>query len=585
MPLRDDLLELLDIDDAARSAEYEQRQGLSLEVRVIRGHAIATLRETARDAATGTIVLECDQNISRFRRGDTIVLSADGHSFPVELLDFDGTRLEVKGELPQGSQPWLAEAAPPQPNDLVRQALQGIRPAPEVDGSIVQLLEQAGERDHLNGLPAPLAIHPGMQLNEQQAQAAKEAVNRPRLWGMQGPPGTGKSRVASMVAESLAGQGDVVLRRNRRRHAVLVVAQTHEAVNNLLNCIVEMFPQRGTCKIGNAMRNVALDASVTRLSVGQYFQQRRDLRDRGAIIGMTLHLALALSHQADGNPVADTIIVDEAGQVPLASGAALGRLAPSVLLFGDVEQLPPIYAGDAGSHDLAMSVLERVDRLYGLSFLPTTYRMNDVITDAIGRAYYPDENGASRLSATLAAAARRFPIVLVDPTHWVDVALSPDTPIVWVQTQEQGQYQSSEHEARIIHCLTTRMLQGGLRTADIAILTPFRQQVRQIQATLADMPPGVRIDTIERLQGQEAEAVIVSAACSSPAWLAENARFFFNDARWNVAASRGRTKLIFVGSATLGQVRLADDRLRASMDRFMTLLNEAAVIKVPANAD
>lgn len=585
MPLRDDLLELLDLDDAARSAEYEQRQGLSLEVRVIRGHAIAELRETARDAAVGTIVLECDQNISRFRPGDTIVLSADGHSSTVELMDFDGTCLEVKGALPQTNQPWLAEAAPPQPNDLVRQALLRIRPAPEVDGIIVQLLEQAGERDHLNTLPAPLAIHSGMQLNEQQALAANEAVNRPRLWGMQGPPGTGKSRVASMVAESLARQGDDVRPRNRRRHSVLVVAHTHEAVNNLLNSIVEMFPQRGTCKIGKAMRNESLDASVTRLSIGQYFQQRRDLRDRGAVIGMTLHLALALSQQADGNPVADTIIVDEAGQVPLASGAALGRLAPSVLLFGDVEQLPPIYSGDAAGHDLAMSVLERVDRLYGLSFLPVTYRMNDVITDVVGRAYYPDENGASRLSAAPAAAARRFPGVLVDPPHWVDVALSPHTPIVWVQTQEQGQYQSSEHEARIIHCLTTRMLRGGLKTADIAILTPFRQQVRQIQSTLADMPPGLRIDTVERLQGQEAEAAIVSVACSNPVWLAENARFFFNDARWNVAASRGRTKLIVVGSAKLGQVRLADDRLRASMQRFMTLLNGATVIEVSTIAD
>lgn len=206
--------------------------------------------------------------------------------------------------------------------------------------------------------------------------------------------------------------------------------------------------------------------------------------------------------------------------------------------------------------------------------------MNDKITQAVGRAYYPDLAGGSRLMSAPMAAGHRFPSIPDTELQWLNAALASKQSIVWLRTGEHGQYQSSLLEAQIVRDVVMQMLAGGLAATDIAVLTPFRQQVRQIQAHCSEMPSELRIDTVERLQGQEAEAVIVSMACSNPDWLSEAGPFFFSDARWNVAASRGRTKLIFVGSQALCEVKPADIRSLEAMTRFMTLLENATHVAV-----
>jgi superfamily I DNA and/or RNA helicase len=152
---------------------------------------------------------------------------------------------------------------------------------------------------------------------------------------------------------------------------------------------------------------------------------------------------------------------------------------------------------------------------------------------------------------------------------------------VWVDTGERGNFQSSEQEARIICELVTEIRRAGIPSGEIAVLTPFRQQVRELQAKLAASPatyPAPRVDTVERLQGQEAEVALVSLACSHPSWLAEAAKFYFEDSRWNVAASRAKSKLIFVGSLELCNTNPQSPRAAASMRRFIGILQGAMQI-------
>jgi DNA replication ATP-dependent helicase Dna2 len=57
------------------------------------------------------------------------------------------------------------------------------------------------------------------------------------------------------------------------------------------------------------------------------------------------------------------------------------------------------------------------------------------------------------------------------------------------------------------------------------------------------------IDTVERMQGQERDVVVVSLVASDPDHLAgEAAAFFYYGARLNVTITRARTKLIVVAS-------------------------------------
>ena len=57
------------------------------------------------------------------------------------------------------------------------------------------------------------------------------------------------------------------------------------------------------------------------------------------------------------------------------------------------------------------------------------------------------------------------------------------------------------------------------------------------------------IDTVERMQGQERDLIIVSLTTSEPSFAARLADFFFQPERINVAVTRPRSKLIIVGSS------------------------------------
>jgi DNA replication ATP-dependent helicase Dna2 len=54
-------------------------------------------------------------------------------------------------------------------------------------------------------------------------------------------------------------------------------------------------------------------------------------------------------------------------------------------------------------------------------------------------------------------------------------------------------------------------------------------------------------DTVERMQGQERELIILSLATGDEAFLAAIAEFFFQPERLNVSVTRAMTKLIVIG--------------------------------------
>jgi uncharacterized protein len=88
----------------------------------------------------------------------------------------------------------------------------------------------------------------------------------------------------------------------------------------------------------------------------------------------------------------------------------------------------------------------------------------------------------------------------------------------------------------------------------ILVVAPYNMQVNLLKRVL---PDGARVGTVDKFQGQEAEAVIVSMATSSGEYLPRNIEFLYSKNRFNVAVSRARSLAILVASPKLLEVSCA----------------------------
>ena len=84
--------------------------------------------------------------------------------------------------------------------------------------------------------------------------------------------------------------------------------------------------------------------------------------------------------------------------------------------------------------------------------------------------------------------------------------------------------------------------------ANMLIVAPYNAQVRLLKQRL---PENIKIGTVDKFQGMEAEVVIVSMTTSSGEDMPRDMAFLFDRRRLNVAVSRAKTLAIIVASPRL----------------------------------
>jgi superfamily I DNA and/or RNA helicase len=110
-----------------------------------------------------------------------------------------------------------------------------------------------------------------------------------------------------------------------------------------------------------------------------------------------------------------------------------------------------------------------------------------------------------------------------------------------------GESRSNEREAKLVVRKVKSLLAAGLRTAEVAVITPYAAQVRLISELLADVP-GVEVDSVDGFQGREKEVILVSLVRSNP----DGEIGFLSDVRrMNVALTRARRRLTIIGDGAL----------------------------------
>ncbi len=573
------LLHFLRRQDAIELEEQREAEALPLTDRIARGDALTGLRPLGPAGEEG-FTFACHDEASRFRSGDWINLSSGEQHVAATIIEISADRLSVDHQGPFAPDvEWTAELRRGLFSGVAVKALEVLREQKLGPGRMfLQVLNGSVQLEDGRPLSAPpAALAEALEavttrsLNADQRAAFVAAVAQPTAFGLQGPPGTGKTQVAALVAEALAREG--------RR--VLVVAQSHEAVNNLLGEVKQLFPQRTVVKTGTASRSTVPEG-VT-FAPQPALEGLLRLRGERIIVGMTVHEALL--HASRRKLLFEAVIVDEAGQVPLAYGAPLGLLAGAVLMFGDPAQLNAIFPEGLEGDPLACSLLHRFGDAIGvdgqrLAFLSETHRLNATLAAAVGDTYYSGRG----FRAAEANADKSFPLPAAIEDSWVREVLAPDHPLVWVRTREVGRYRSSPEEATLIARVVAQLTVAGFDPSRIGVIAPFRVQVREIrsavQARLSEGRPPL-IDTVERLQGQSVDVALVSLASSDPDRVAAMGDFFFSDNRWNVALSRARTKVVVFGSPLVLDATPASLAAATGVMRLRQLLRSAHAVDSP----
>ncbi len=443
--------------------------------------------------------------------------------------------------------------------------------------SVISEQDQNLYRRLLNRIRLPS----GYGLAPDQVNAALDGLNA-QIQLLQGPPGTGKT-MTTAVALLLR-----ILARCRKGDIILVAANTHTALDNLLQRIAEIMDnfQANARILGLSMPPISLtkvhSSQIDTISEGRILnfssnrcisvvnQERRNAvlvvgGTTGALLKMADKLLSSRPFTRDYPNGLQTpmLIIDEASMIVFPHFLSLATfLTPNgeIMLAGDHRQLAPIVAHDWEREDRppvilyqpfvsAYQAIQNIAQNYPAiseraiirSALAFTFRLPPVILELIARLYRMD-------NIDLEGLPRESEAILEEEGGSWEQVWQGETGLYLVLHDERHSRRNNEIEAQIIEQVIEAS--GELESGSIAIVTPYRAQRTLLQTRLVDYQVDM-IDTVERLQGGERPTVIVSATVSDPSAISTNVDFILNLNRSNVAFSRAQDRLIVVCSEEL----------------------------------
>lgn len=525
-----------------------------------------TRLERADDPTSLWAHIDPDDNDSRFREGDLIILHKGS---PIDSPLERGFLLEAEEEcrwLLRGQRvasvfdAYLGGAAFGDPDSIdlthyYERSLDEIAVSqigrevvlPLLNGDLHATFD---DRDVHEGERTALAEG----FNARQAIAVGMAFGAEHVACIQGPPGTGKTRVLALIARLMATRGE----------RILLSASTHMAINNALNKIhAQGVP---TVKVGGATRRSGLDDAVPICPNLNAWEARPT---NGYVVGATPFATC--STRLEGFDF-DTIIFDEASQMTVPLAIMAMRKGRRFIFIGDQKQLPPIMLSRSILSNETLAVFTAMTSINAdhTVMLNETYRMNRQLADWPSRTYYD-----GKLASVGANRERR--LTLNNVPEKLKAVFDPAASGVFIATRDASARTQNLHDARLVVTLCEAAVAGGLRLADIGIVTPYRAQGRAIRTLLSlcfgrAAASEVVADTVERMQGQERELIILSLATGDEVFLNNIAGFFFQPERLNVAITRAMTKLIVIGPAVSSVPALEDKTIQRWVSQYRDLI-------------
>lgn len=418
------------------------------------------------------------------------------------------------------------------------------------------------------------------QLREAQIKAWQGLARR-KTGLILGPPGTGKTFLLSwLIAGFCAARREAGL-----PSRVLVTAFTRNAIGNVLDAVRDRQELHDPSAppplyLGSPPAG-GLGAGVQAFGPKEQGQVIDHLKGGETVTGMTvwsLYRLLTTGTLPGGDgisaPLFDLVCIDEASQMVLGHGLlAMAGLAEGgrVVVAGDDQQLPPIRSGrpiTVDGRELGGSLYAFMKSVGADEFaLEETFRLNKPLTYFPEKTFYPGRY-VSRSEASRLELRDNWQ---ADLSQTLRLALAPDYPLVILLHDGPTAATSNAFEAQIAcevaAALAHRLTSDGAPPPDLwskrlAIVSPHRAQNAMIRSGLADSIRGnAFVETVDRIQGKERDAVILSYCVADPEFALTEAEFIFSPERLNVAATRAGKKLVVIVSRRLLEAVPSDQEL------------------------
>ena len=239
----------------------------------------------------------------------------------------------------------------------------------------------------------------------------------------------------------------------------------------------------------------------------------------------------------------DYVIMDEASQVDVATGALALSCARNAVIVGDEKQLPnvittldrqraqAIFAGysisaayDFAKHSFLSSIMAV------LPYAPNTllrehYRCHPKIINFCNQKFYNDQ----------------LVIMTTD---------QGEKDVISLYTTNEGNHCRGHKNQRQVDVIKGEILPSLPEHCDVGIIAPYRDQAELLASSL----PGLQADTVHKFQGREKDAIILSTTDDYITQFADDKNLL------NVAISRAKARLCVVisGNRQPGNSNISD---------------------------
>jgi len=386
---------------------------------------------------------------------------------------------------------------------------------------------------------------------------AWDVISRHRVCGIWGPPGTGKTHfLASLIIGFASANAD-----SGRPFRVLVTAMTHAAIENVQSKICSLLAERNPelpgihqAKVSKKRQSMTEVEDIGKGDVTSWLSQHQV-----SVLGSTVWGLAKLT-----DFTFDLVVIDEASQLKVYESAlVIDRVSPTgrLVTAGDYLQLGPIMKGtypepDDNEPKLHSSIFDLVksladsDNTIPFCQLLENFRMNNVLTALSAVCLY----GKDYCCANEQVAERR--LEWHGTTEGVaGFCLDPEYSVVIGIIDGQKFSKVNPDEARLVVEIAVVLREGVSGDIDdeefarekMFIVSPHHAQIHEIRREMAlqhkwQVTPIV--DTVDKIQGQEADTVIISYGVSDTEYAEMEAEFIYGLNRLNVAITRAKCKTI-----------------------------------------